>query len=66
MRKKAVGAIMLGTGGALFYWGYHISQSVSAKLNQALNGSPPDKAMIFMVLGGLCALIGFFQLFKLR
>lgn len=66
MKKKAVGLIMLGTGGALLYWGYNISQSVSAKMNEAIGGAPPDKAMIFMGLGGLCAAIGFFQLFKFR
>ncbi len=66
MGKKIQGAVMLATGGALLYWGYNITQSVSSKVNQALNGSPPDKAMVFMVLGGLCAAFGFFKLFKMR
>lgn len=66
MSKKVQGIVMLATGGALFFWGYNISQSVSSKLGQALNGSPPDKAMIMMVLGGVCAAFGFFKLFKLR
>ena len=57
---------MLAAGGALLFWGYNITQSVSSKLNQALNGAPPDKAMIIMILGGLCAAFGFFKLFKLR
>jgi uncharacterized protein DUF3185 len=66
MKNKAQGIVMLATGGALFFWGYNISQSVSSKLGQALNGAPPDKAMIMMVLGGLCAAFGFFKLFKMR
>ena len=66
MKNKAQGIIMLETGGALLFWGYNITQSVSSKLGQALNGAPPDKAMIMMVLGGLCAAFGFFKLFKLR
>ena len=66
MSKKIQAIVMLATGGALFFWGYNISQSVSSKLGQALNGSPPDKAMIMMVLGGICAAFGFFKLFKLR
>ena len=66
MKKKAIGIVMLGAGGALLYWGYNISQSASAKINEALGGAPPDKAMIFMVLGGVCAALGFFQLFKFR
>ena len=57
---------MLAAGGALLYWGYHISQSVSAKIGKAINGAPPDKAIIFMALGGLCAAFGFFKLFKFR
>jgi hypothetical protein len=64
--KKIQAIVMLATGSALFFWGYNISQSVSSKLGQALNGSPPDKAMIMMILGGLCAAFGFFKLFKLR
>ena len=57
---------MLAAGGALLFWGYNITQSVSSKVSQALNGAPPDKAMIMMVLGGICAAFGFFKLFKLR
>ena len=66
MKNKAQGIVMLAAGGALLFWGYNITQSVSSKLNQALNGAPPDKAMIMMVLGGLCAAFGFFKLFKMR
>ncbi len=66
MKNKAQGIVMLAAGGALLFWGYNITQSVSSKLNQALNGAPPDKAMIMMILGGLCAAFGFFKLFKLR
>ncbi|MDH5762458.1 MAG: DUF3185 family protein [Nitrospinota bacterium] len=66
MKDKIQGIVMLGAGGALLFWGYNITQSVSSKLNQAINGAPPDKAMIFMVLGGLCAAFGFFKLFKFR
>ncbi len=57
---------MLAAGGALLFWGYSISQSVTAKVSQAMNGGMPDKAMIIMILGGLCAAFGFFKLFKLR
>ncbi len=66
MKNKAQGIVMLAAGGALLFWGYNITQSISSKLNQALNGAPPDKAMVMMVLGGLCAAFGFFKLFKLR
>ncbi len=66
MKNKAQGIVMLAAGGALLFWGYNITQSVSSKLNQALNGAPPDKAMVMIVLGGLCAAFGFFKLFKLR
>ena len=66
MKNKAQGIVMLAAGGALLFWGYNITQSVSSKLGQALNGAPPDKAMIIMILGGLCAAFGFFKLFKMR
>jgi Protein of unknown function (DUF3185) len=66
MKNKAQGIVMLTAGGALLYWGYSITQSVSSKVNQALNGGSFDKATIIMILGGLCAAFGFFKLFKLR
>jgi hypothetical protein len=66
MKNKIQGIVMLTAGGTLLFWGYNISQSVSSKISQAMNGTPPDKAMIMMILGGLCAAFGFFKLFKLR
>ncbi|MCH6580449.1 MAG: DUF3185 family protein [Nitrospina sp.] len=66
MNNKVQGVVMLAAGGALLFWGYNITQSISSQINQALNGAPPDKAMVMMVLGGLCAVFGFFKLFKLR
>ncbi len=66
MNNKVQGVVMLAAGGALLFWGYNITQSVSSQINQALNGAPPDKAMVMMVLGGVCAIFGFFKLFKLR
>jgi len=66
LKNKVQGIVMLAAGGALLFWGYSISQSVASKVSQAMNGAPPDKAMIMMVLGGICAAFGFFKLFKLR
>ncbi len=66
MNNKIQGVVMLAAGAALLFWGYNITQSVSSQINQALNGAPPDKAMVMMVLGGVCAIFGFFKLFKLR
>ncbi len=66
MKNNVQGIVMLAAGGVLLFWGYNITQSVSSKLSQALNGAPPDKAMVMMVLGGICAIFGFFKLFKLR
>jgi Protein of unknown function (DUF3185) len=66
MKNKAQGIVMLAAGGALLFWGYSLSQSVSSKVNQALSSGSPDKATIIMILGGLCAAFGFFKLFKLR
>jgi len=66
MKNKAQGIVMLAAGSVLLYWGYSISQSISSKVSQAMNGGMPDKAIIIMVLGGLCAAFGFFKLFKIR
>lgn len=66
MKNKVQGIVMLAAGSVLLFWGYNMTQSVSSKVNQALSGAPPDKAMVILVLGGLCAAFGFFKLFKLR
>ena len=66
MKNKAQGIVMLAAGGALLYWGYHLTQSVSNKINSAMNGAPIDKATLILILGGLCAAFGFFKLFRLR
>ncbi len=66
MKNKVQGVVMLAAGSVLLFWGYNMTQSVSSKVNQALSGAPPDKAMVILVLGGLCAAFGFFKLFKLR
>jgi len=66
MKKKAIGVVLLAAGSVLLYWGYNISQSLNSKLNEAIGGAPPDKAMIFMGLGGVCVVLGFFSLFKFR
>jgi len=66
MKSKAQGIIILAAGVILLIWGYNISQSMSSQLGQAFTGSPSDKAMIIMILGGLCAVFGFFKLFKIR
>jgi len=67
MKNKVQGVIILAAGVILLVWGYNISQSVSSQLGQALNGGgTPSKSTIIMVIGGLCALFGFFKLFKIR
>lgn len=66
VKNTVLGVVMLGAGGALLYWGYNITQSVSAKLNEAIGGAPPDKAMIMLGVGGICVAFGFFKLFKIR
>lgn len=66
MKNKVQGVIMLAAGLALLIWGYSISQSVSSQISQVFNGAPPTKSIYMMGLGGICALFGFFKLFKLR
>ncbi len=66
VKNTALGGALVTAGGALCYWGYNITQSVSSKLNEAIGGAPPDKAMIMLGLGGVCVVMGFFTLFKFR
>lgn len=66
MKDKAQGIIILAAGLILLFWGYNSSQSVTAKLGNALSSGTFDKATIIMIIGGLCTAFGFFKLFKLR
>ena len=66
MKKKAQGIIILAAGLIILFWGYNSSQTVSAKLGNALSSGTLDKATIIMIIGGLCAAFGFFKLLKLR
>ena len=62
--KKLIPIILIAGGGALLYWGYSLTTSVSGKLTKAFTGSPTDKAMMLMIAGGICLVAGLFQAWR--
>ena len=63
---KGMGSILLIAGAALGGWGYHLSQSLSSRVSQFLNGSPSDQAMWAFVAAAVCVGLGLFQLYRAR
>lgn len=62
--NKIVGLILIAAGAALVFWGYNAAGSVGSKLNQALTGSPSDRALALYIGGGVCAALGLFQIVR--
>jgi hypothetical protein len=60
--QKLPGVICLVVGGALVYWGHHMSQSVGSQINNAFSGSPGDKPMLLYIGGAILIIAGIGQL----
>jgi drug/metabolite transporter (DMT)-like permease len=63
-KKKLIGLVLLIVGAVLIGWGYNEAGSFGGKLSSAFSGSPGDRVLWFYISGGVCAVIGLFNLFK--
>jgi hypothetical protein len=61
---KLVGLVLLVVGIGLAFWGFQMSDSVTAKFSRALTGALPDGIMYRYLTGAACAAAGAFLLFK--
>ncbi len=59
--NKLIGAICLGAGIVLLFWGYNVSQAVNSQVKNLFTGSPTDKAMYLYIGGGILVAIGLVQ-----
>lgn len=62
--KKLIGLIFLVVGIILIGWGINEAGTFNNKLARALGSTGTDRVLWFYISGGVCAGIGFFNLFK--
>jgi hypothetical protein len=63
---KLVGLVLVLAGGALLYFGINATGSPLEALNQTLSGRYSDQTMIFLIGGGVSAVLGAAMLVKGR
>jgi hypothetical protein len=61
--QKVVGVVSLVAGVLLLVWAYNISHSLSSQLQQAVTGSPSNRATYFFIGGAVLSIFGLFQIF---
>ncbi|PLY02706.1 MAG: hypothetical protein C0623_03500 [Desulfuromonas sp.] len=63
-QKKIIGIALLVVGVILIVWGFNEAGSFGGKLSSAISGSPGDRVLWFYIAGGVCSVIGLFNIFK--
>ncbi len=58
--NKALGIAFLVVGVVLLVFGYNESRSTASEVSRFFNNSPTDRALWFLVGGGVCAAVGLF------
>jgi len=58
VNNKTIGIILIVIGVALAFWGYNIYNSASSQVTRALSGDTPIEALVGMIGGAICVIIG--------
>jgi len=58
MNKKTIGIILIVIGVALAFWGYNFYDSAGSQVTRALSGDTPIEALVGMIGGAICVVIG--------
>jgi hypothetical protein len=61
---KLTGIVLIVLGAGLAFWGYNISDSIGANINQALTGAEPDKVMMLYIGGAISFIVGIYLAIK--
>lgn len=59
---KQIGIVLLVAGVALLIWGISMTGSFTSKVSRAVTGSPTNKAVTVLIVGGICTALGIYQL----
>lgn len=62
MMVKALGLVLVVIGVGLAYWGWQMSDSLTAQMSQTVTGAMPDAVMYRYIGGAACAVVGLFLL----
>lgn len=60
MMVKAVGLALMVIGAGLAYWGWQMSDSLTAQMSRTVTGAMPDAVMYRYIGGAACAVVGLF------
>lgn len=55
---KLIGVALIVLGIGLAFWGYNLSSSIGANINEALTGAEPDKVMLLYIGGAISFVVG--------
>lgn len=61
---KLAGIALIVLGIVLAFWGYNISDSIGANINEALTGAEPDKVMMLYIGGAISFIVGIYLAVK--
>jgi hypothetical protein len=62
--SRMLATIVLIVGLALLFWGFDASDSFASEVSEAVEGTPSNKSMGLMLVGGLLAVVGLFGLLR--
>ena len=62
--SKLIGIALLILGGVLIYFGFNAADAPTEKLTEAMTGRYSDETMIYLIGGGLTAVVGLVLLLK--
>lgn len=62
--NKLIGIVLVVVGVGLLLWGFNLYDAFSSRVTRAVTGSPPDKTVVILIAGAVCAAAGVFQLIK--
>lgn len=63
-QKKIIALALLVVGAGLVFWGWQMSDSVTAQLSKSLTGSLTDEVMWRYIGGAVCIVVGAVMLKK--
>ncbi|HKJ16328.1 MAG TPA: DUF3185 family protein [Xanthomonadales bacterium] len=61
---KIIGIVLLVVGAILLYFGFNATQSATEEIGEALTGKYTDETMLFLIGGGVAAILGLFLMIK--
>jgi hypothetical protein len=62
--NKQMGIVLLVAGIGLLIWGFNLYGAFSSHVARVFTGSPTDKTVAVLIAGGICTVLGIFQLVR--